>query len=258
MIEPITSLADLFYKVKAQEPYRRLLFISVRNIFYSKPKISSYDLAFKRLSEYDMNDSNCSYISGLINLYRNKIDGIIDLEVDKLLTIKNREMEGNDSISPAPIFNGEYMTTSSQYYEAASSAYERMRLNLQREAEASAVAAQNEVGERNEYEVIQGNYISPMTGHRCYVQRHIRRDTPLDVRRTIEDEVASEIERRAGNDYQNSTYNYYQNYYSRQVPIAPIPTNNYWRDIQHTDYLDYWQRPVVVERINEDNPNNDR
>jgi len=250
MIGKITSIADLLFKAKTQEPYKQLLILAVKTIFNNPDgrTVDTYEKAVSSMDEYTRGITDCSGVVESINWRRNQITDPADVEFGKLFMLKQRQADtGADNARPS--FNGEFMTISnndSNQYSRASEEYERMR----REANHNGyiIASQERQGRSRlgrytdtttshigtDFEVMERQYINPTTGRRHTVSRQVPLGIPMNIRREIEEELIRDVEREI------ERHNRRTNRYS-----------SYWDDDINATAFSH-------QRISEDNPYNDR
>ena len=99
MIESVTSLADLIFKAKTQDPYRQLLILTVNELFseIEDKTFDTYEESLKFLNEKINGIDSCDSIVSTINFYRqcipdprnsSKINNLGD-KIDKILQVEN-------------------------------------------------------------------------------------------------------------------------------------------------------------------------
>ena len=261
MIKAVTSIADLLFKAKTQEPYKQLVILTVNEVFAKTDPtpIDTYEKAVVALDKYTQGVTDCSVIVSSIIWMRNRIPDPADVEFNKLFVLKERQPRRVDTAADnaRPQFNGEYLTVSGGGgYSRVSEEYERMRREANRNGDMFVLGTQQQRRERLEqnngstvsmagtdYEIIQRHYINPVTGVRQVISRQIPLGIPLSIRREIEDELENE----ANTEIQ------------RQITSA-----NRRRTVSRLGdpddfYSSYWDDDLPTRRrINEDSPNADR
>src|SRR5271157_1927431 len=108
MIKAVTSIADLLFKAKTQEPYKQLTILTVNTVFTNPDGrvIDTYEKALKALDEYTTGITDCSPIVDSINWCRNQITDPADVEFNKLFMLKQRRAD-TAADDARPSFNGQ-------------------------------------------------------------------------------------------------------------------------------------------------------
>jgi len=114
MIEPVTSIADLLFKAKTQEPYKQLVVLTVNEVFTKTDPtpIDTYEKAVVFLDEYTKHITDCSTIVLSINWIRNRIIDPADVEFNNLFRYPRQSHTAADDARPSMGFNREYLTIS--------------------------------------------------------------------------------------------------------------------------------------------------
>ena len=211
MIKKITSIADLIFKAKTQEPYRQLVILTMNDIFtkVDNEPIKTYEDALKALDKYTEGVTDCSTIVSSINWMCNQIPDPVDVEFNKLFILKERQPRRADTAADnaRPQFNGEYLTMSGGGgYSRVAEEYERMRREAaQNGYVVASQQAMSRMMEQNngttvsmagtDYEIIQRHYINPVTGVRQFISRQVPLGIPQNIRSELEEEMRLDAER---------------------------------------------------------------
>ena len=258
MIKAVTSIADLLFKAKTQEPYKQLVILTVNGVFtkVDNEPIKTYEDALKALDKYTEGVTDCSMIVSSINWMRNQIPDPADVEFNKLFILKERQPRRADTAADnaRPQFNGEYLTMSGGGgYSRVSEEYERMRREAaQNGYVVASQQAMTRMMEQNngttvsmagtDYEIIQRHYINPVTGVRQVISRQVPLGIPQNIRSELEEEMRLDAEREI------------------QIQITSARRRTVSRFGDPDDfYSSYWDDDLPTRRrINEDSPNADR
>ena len=259
----------MIYKSKTQDTYKNLMILSVGGIFRNNGKsrtVESYEQALVALDELveltKQRNADCSMLVDNINGYRCYVADPRDAELERLFELKRREMVADSDDRPSIRFTGENLSISENNYSyrAASQAYDRMRREGNRNGDFYIVGGQNNTGRTQfrrsanstaayagpDYEVMERQYINPVTDMRQTICRQIPLGIPANVRREIEEELIRDVERqmeRLNGDAARRRNFYYSN-----------------NDSNDDYYSSYWDDEPTYRhrRINEDSPNADR
>ena len=251
MIEPVTSIADLLFKAKTQEPYKQLVILTVNEVFTKTDPtpIDTYEkavVALDKYTKYTQGVTDCSVIVSSINWMRNRIPDPADVEFNKLFVLKERQPRRADTAADnaRPQFNGEYLTVSGGGgYSRVAEEYERMRRevvnNNSTYSTYSTISSQPQPTiYGNNSEIIEHRYINPITGLRHTVSRRVPSNIPMGIRLEIQEQLRLDAEadvRRWNEEADRRGHTQADDFYS-----------------EGDDYIS------MQRRINEDNPNVDR
>ncbi len=203
MIKAVTSIADLIYKSKTQDPYKSLLILAVKGLLANKNVvIESYEQALEQLTGFTEGHSDCSDITETINWYRHQITDPANEEFNRLFILKQRQL-GKTQTTMRFDGNNMMFAEAGGGYSQLSQEYGRIRREVMSGNSTYSIASQQRPAPTTDvtsfddgggYEVIERHYINPVTGIRHTVRRRIPSNIPANIRREVEEELRLDAE----------------------------------------------------------------